>query len=99
MYFAAIRRNSTYTFGVSAASAPWLPPLHAFKEVGDADCFLAHKPCRCNKSYRFAIKRKEIYGQRGSFSPRFSLTRMKQTNIGDGEATGASSAGSAYGQP
>jgi len=24
---------------------------------------------------------------------------MKQTNIGDGEATGVSSAGSAYGQP
>jgi hypothetical protein len=42
---------------------------------------------------------KRYFEPRCSFSPQFSLTKMKQTNIGDGEATGASSAGSAYSQP
>jgi hypothetical protein len=42
---------------------------------------------------------KRYFGARCSFAPQFSLTKMKQTNIGDGEATGVSSAGSAHGQP
>jgi hypothetical protein len=38
---------------------------------------------------------KRYFGPRCSFARQFSLTKMKQTNIGGGEATGVSDTGSA----